>query len=260
MKGRKKFNFIVIRSFTLKVLSVVFVCLILLACSFGGDKALGAVFFGGNRKLPIYCTENDNRQVAITFDAAWGSDKTEKIVEILNENDITATFFLVGMWVDSNENLTKMLSDEGFEIGTHSNTHPDMTKLSVSQMELELKESVKKIEKVTNKQVTLFRPPYGAYNNNLISVCENLNLQAIQWDVDSLDWKGISASTITSNIIKKVGSGSIILCHNNADFIVEALPSIISTLKSRGFEFVKVSDLLLKGEFKIDNTGRQIKM
>lgn len=260
MKGRKKFSFIVIRSFTLKALSFVFVCLILLACSFGGDEALAAVFFGGTRKLPIYCTENNSRQIAITFDAAWGSDKTEKIIEILKENDISATFFLVGMWVDSNEELTKKLSDEGFEIGTHSNTHPDMTKLSSAQMELELQESKKKIENVTGKMVTLFRAPYGAYNNNLISVCERLNLQTIQWDVDSLDWKGISASTITSNIIKKVDSGSIILCHNNADYIVEALPSIISTLKARGFEFVHVSDLLLTGDYKIDNTGRQVKV
>ena len=258
MKGRNKF--IVIKSSLILFMAFMFFCLCMLSVSFDGEEKLGSVFLTQKRKLPIYCVENSNKQIAITFDAAWGSDKTEDIINILKENDITATFFLVGMWVDKNEELTKKIFDSGFEIGTHSNTHADFVKLSNAQIRLELTRSKEKIEKITQKEVTLFRAPYGSYNNNVISICEEEHLQTIQWDVDSLDWKGIDAATITNNILKKVDSGSIILCHNNADNIVEALKSVLPILKARGYTFVKVSDLLLKGEYSIDNTGRQISL
>lgn len=255
---KRRNTFIVIKSSLILFMAFMFLCLCMLTLPLNDEEKLGSVFLSQKRKLPIYCTENNSKQIAITFDAAWGSDKTEDIIRILKEEGITATFFLVGMWVDKNEALTKKISDEGFEIGTHSNTHPDFVKLSDSQIRLELSQSKAKIENITQKEVTLFRAPFGSYNNNVISISEELKLQTIQWDVDSLDWKGISASTISNNILKKVGSGSIILCHNNADHIVEALPSVIGVLKARGYEFVKVSDLLLKENYTIDNTGRQV--
>lgn len=231
----------------------------MLSISFDGTGALAQVFFNKTgKKLPIYCVQNEEKQISISFDAAWGSDKTESILNILKEENVVANFFLVGMWVDKNVELTKKIFDKGMEIGTHSNTHSDFTSLSKSQMELELSQSVKKIEDITKEKVTLFRCPFGAYDNNVISVAESQNLQTIQWDVDSLDWKGISSEQIVTNILKKVKSGSIILCHNNAENIVEALPSILKILKSQGYEFVHISDLILKDNFTIDNSGRQI--
>ena len=256
---KKRSRFVVIKFRTIKLIAFILLCTCLLCVRFD-DKAVGSVFLNLPRKIPIYCVENDTKQIAITFDAAWGSDKTGDIIEILNENDVKATFFLVGMWVDKNEDLTKKISENGFEIGTHSNTHKDFTKLSGAQIELELSESKRKIESITGKDVKLFRAPYGAYNNTLIEKCEALNLKTIQWDVDSLDWKGISSGEIANNILKKVKSGSIILCHNNADHIVDDLKSVLPLLKARGFEFVTVSELLLKGEYKIDNTGKMVKI
>jgi len=235
------------------------IALCVLSISFDGTGALAQVFFNKTgKKLPIYCVQNEVKQISISFDAAWGSDKTESILNILEEENVVANFFLVGMWVDKNVELTKKIFDSGMEIGTHSNTHSDFTSLSKSQMELELSQSVKKIEDITKEKVTLFRAPFGAYDNNVISVAESQNLQTIQWDVDSLDWKGISSEQIVTNILKKVKSGSIILCHNNAENIVEALPSILKILKSQGYEFVHISDLILKDNFTIDNSGRQI--
>jgi len=258
-KHRGKVKFYTIKMFWVKATLLMMVALCVLSLSFGGTGALAQVFFNKTgKKLPVYCVQNSTKQIAISFDAAWGSDKTESILNILKEENVVANFFLVGMWVDKNVELTKKIFDSGMEIGTHSNTHSNFTTLSKSQMELELTQSVKKIEDITNETVTLFRAPFGAYDNNVISVAENLNLQTIQWDVDSLDWKGISSEEIVRNILKKVGSGSIILCHNNAENIVEALPSILRILKSQGYEFVHISDLLLKGNYTIDNTGRQI--
>ena len=257
---RKRIYFFVLSRWSLRKLAFLLLCLALLSMSFGKEDALASVFFGGNRKIPIYSVQNDNKEIAISFDAAWGSDKTSQILDILSEHSVTANFFLVGMWVDKNEDLVRQIDSQGLEIGTHSNTHPDFTKLSKKQMELELTTSCSKIQKITGKKVNLFRVPYGAYNNDVLSTAENLNLKTIQWDVDSLDWKGISSTQIASNIVTKVSSGSIILCHNNADHIVEALPSVLSSLKSRGYKFVTISNLLLSGNTKIDVTGRQVRV
>ncbi len=258
MKRRKRINFIVIKLRAICFALLFVGVLVLLSCNFGSQEALASVFLGVKRKIPIYCVAREDKNIAISFDAAWGSDKTSKILNILKECDTPATFFLVGMWVDKNEELTKTIADYGHEIGTHSNTHKDFAKLSTDQITLELTTSKSKIERASGKEVTLFRAPYGSYNNTVLEVAESLGLKTIQWDVDSLDWKGISSKTIFENIVKKVKSGSIILCHNNADFIVDALPSILTTLKSRGYKFVTISNLLLTGNTTIDNSGRQI--
>lgn len=258
-KQRGKLRFYTIKMMWVKAILLMMVALCVLSISFDGTGALAQVFFNKTgKKLPIYCVQNSTKQIAISFDAAWGSDKTESILSILKEENVVANFFLVGMWVDKNEELTKKIYDAGMEIGTHSNTHADFTSLSKTQMELELTESVKKIEVITKDTVKLFRAPFGAYDNNVISAAESQNLQTIQWDVDSLDWKGISSDQIVKNILKKVSSGSIILCHNNAESIVEALPSILKILKSQGYEFVHISDLLIKDNYTIDNSGRQV--
>jgi len=253
-------RFYVIKLKTLNFIFLVICVMAMLSINWGGQACFANVFFNRSyRKIPIYCVERQDKNIAISFDAAWGSDKTQDILNILKENDVTATFFLVGMWVDKNADLVKQISDNGHEIGTHSNLHPDLTKMSNTQVNLELSTSKTKIENITNKPVTLFRAPFGAYNNAVISEAESLNLTTIQWDVDSLDWKGISAKQITGNIFKKVKSGSIILCHNNSDHIVESLPTIITTLKSRGYKFVSIKDLIYLDSFRIDSTGKQIK-
>ena len=228
-------HFIVVKMKSLLMFLAVVLAGILLSISFNGTVA-ASVYFGGNlRKVPIYNVKTNEKVVAISFDAAWGADKTEKIMEILKEYNANATFFLVGFWVENYPEITKKIAENGFEIGTHSNTHPDMAKLDANQMKLELETSVKILEDTTGKKVELFRPPYGSYNNTLIETCESLNLTTIQWDVDSLDWKGISAVDITTRILNKVFNGSIILCHNNSDHILDALPMVLDRLQKRGY-------------------------
>lgn len=254
-------HFYVVKSKTLKLFFIFIMLAVIMSINFfeNGFVLADVFFYKSTRKIPIYCVERTDKKIALTFDAAWGSDKTKSILEELKRNGVTATFFLVGMWVDKNEDLVKEIDACGFEIGTHSNTHPDLTKLDRSQIELELSVSTNKIEKITNKKVKNFRAPYGAYNNTLIEIADSLKLKTIQWDVDSLDWKGISASQINFNILKKVKSGSIILCHNNSDYILEALPGLILSLKSRGYSFETVDSLIYQDNFSIDSTGKQIK-
>ena len=180
--------FCVIKSKTIKFVFVMCLVAVLLAVSINGNNS-AQVFFGyAERKVPIYAVNTTEKKVAISFDAAWGAEKTEKIIEICNDFNVKATFFLVGFWVDKYPELVKKIDENGFEIGTHSKTHPDMSKLSKEAIIEELASSKKMIEDITGKTVELFRPPYGAYNNTLIEVCEQQKLIPIQWSVDSLDW------------------------------------------------------------------------
>lgn len=252
-------HFIVVKMKSLVIALMVIISTILLSISFNGQVAASVYFGNSLRKIPIYNVKTDEKVVAISFDAAWGADKTEKIMEILKEYNANATFFLVGFWVENYPEITKKIAENGFEIGTHSNTHPDMAKLDANQIKLELETSVKIIEETTSKKVELFRPPYGSYNNTLIETCESLNLTTIQWDVDSLDWKGISAVDITTRILNKVFNGSIILCHNNSDHILEALPMVLDRLQKRGYTIKCIGDIIYKDNFTINHMGTQIK-
>ncbi len=209
-----------------------------------------------SRLLPIYSVETDEKKIAISFDCAWGVDYTQKLLDIMAQNDVKCTFFAVQFWVEKYPEYVRKIVDAGHEIGTHSRTHPYMSKLTKTQIQDELRSSTQAIEAITKKQVTLFRPPYGDYNNLLIETCKEMQLYPIQWDVDSLDWKNLTAQEIALRIINGAKNGSIILCHNNGLHTWEALPMIFSTLKNRGFTFVPIGELIYKTNYTIDHNGR----
>lgn len=218
-------------------------------------------FAQSNRKLPIYCVETDKKQIAISFDAAWGADDTDTLIAILKEYDVPATFFVVGAWVDKYPEEVKRLSDAGHQVQNHSNTHPNMPRLSNAQMCDELKSCNDKIKAVTGVEPTLFRPPYGDYNNATIDATESMGMKCIQWDVDSLDWKdNATPESICKKVTSKVKNGSIVLFHNDAEHTPAALPNILKTLKEQGYEFVFIEDLIYKDNYEIKHDGTQCKV
>ncbi len=140
------------------------------------------------RDLPIYCvqkSEND-KVVALSFDAAWGNEDTGKLIEIMDKYKVKTTFFVVGGWVDKFPESVKQLSDAGHEIMNHSDTHPHMTQISVEKMKQEVEACDKKIEAITGKKPTLFRAPYGDYDNKVVSTMRETGHFTIQWDVETL--------------------------------------------------------------------------
>ena len=213
-----------------------------------------------DRKLPIYSVGTDEKKVAISFDAAWGNDDTEKLISILRQYNVPATFFVVGGWVDKYPQSVKQLYDAGHSIQNHSNTHPYMTKISTEQIITELKTCNEKIAKITGKTPTLHRFPYGDYNNKTVSAVESIDMFPIQWDVDSKDWmESATVDTIINNVLSKVKNGSIILFHNDAKYTPDALPTILERLIAQGYTFVFIEDLIYKDNFTIDHKGMQIK-
>ncbi len=213
-----------------------------------------------NRDLPIYCVDKgqNDKKISISFDAAWDNSDSEHIKEILGERNIRTTFFVVGDWVDKYPETVKSLSDAGHEIMNHSDSHPHMTELSKEKMAEELNKCSDKIEKVTGVRPTLFRPPYGDYNNDVVGVARENGYYTIQWSVDSLDWKDLSASEICNRVLKDIQPGSIVLFHNAAKHTPEALPTLLDQLIADGYEIVPISELIMKENYTIDPSGMQI--
>lgn len=237
---------------------VLLIVLLALICAIVPSTAIIATVAGKEvKELPIYSVKTDEKKVAISFDCAWGTQYTDKLLSIMQEENVKSTFFMVEFWTNKNPEYVKKISEFGHEIGTHSATHPEMSKLSTEKIKAELTSSANAITKITGKKVELFRPPFGDYNNNVINSARELNLYTIQWDVDSLDWKNLSAKEITSRVLKGVNNGSIVLFHNNGLHTATALPDIIKALKAQGYQFVTIGELIYRENYKIDNTGMQ---
>ncbi|MCQ2387760.1 MAG: polysaccharide deacetylase family protein [Clostridia bacterium] len=219
-----------------------------------------AVFNGSTlKKLPIYGVETSEKKIAISFDCAWGVDYTDKLLAVMKTENVHCTFFMVEFWVNKYPDYVKKISDNGHEIGTHSSTHPHMSKLDKTAIEKELSSSKTAIENIIGKSVSLFRPPYGDYNDLLIDTCFDMGLTPIQWSIDSLDWKNLSSSEITQRVVKKVSNGAIVLFHNQGLHTAEALPQIIHSIKQMGYKFVPIGELIYKDNYHINQNGYQVK-
>lgn len=209
------------------------------------------------RELPVYSVDRNDNRIAISFDAAWGGDKTKKILDILDENGITATFFLVDIWTQRFPELVQEIAARGHEIGNHSTTHPKMSTLSREKIAQELETMSANEEKLIGKRPTLFRPPYGDYNNDVVTTARGNGYEVIQWSVDSLDWKNKGVQPLIDRATKNVKSGDIVLFHNDSQYIVEALPAVLQSYREQGLTVGPVSQVLLTGETTIDPQGRQ---
>ena len=236
-------------------------CLLAAAVMFGAVNAPAVMASATQRQLPIYCVQRDQKMISISFDAAWGNEDTEQLIDILGKYNIKATFFVVGEWVDKYPESVKALHDAGHEVMNHSNDHAHMSKLSREEIIADVNACNDKIEAVTGVRPTLIRPPDGEYDDNVISAIRSMDMEPIQWDVDSLDWKDLSAPEITKRVTEKVQAGSIVLFHNAAKHTPEALPTILESLLQQGYTFVPISQLILPGEcgtdYTLDHTGRQ---
>lgn len=210
------------------------------------------------RQLPIYCVESGDKRIAVTFDVAWENSNTQQLIDILKENDAKATFFVTGDWCDRYADDVKLFYDAGHAVENHSDQHPHVAGININDLINDTKECSRKIKMITGEEPTLYRAPYGEFDNNLLTTIDGLGLKTIQWDVDSIDWKKPSAEQIKKRILKNVKPGSILLFHNDLENTTAALPEILKTLKSQGYSFVTVNELIYKDNYTIDSSGKQI--
>ncbi len=186
----------------------------------------------------------------------WNNNDVDQILEVLKKEDVKVTFFMVGDWVRKYPDDVKKIYEAGHEIGTHSDTHPHVNKLTYEENIQELEKSSEEIQKITGVKPTLYRTPYGEYNNTVIKSANESGYFPIQWSLDTLDYKNLTAEEMW-NRIEKISSGDIVLMHNGTEHTADSLQSIIQKIKAKGLSIVKVSELIYQSNYYIDINGVQ---
>lgn len=166
---------------------------------------------------------------------------------------------MVGDWIDKFPDATKKIYEAGNEIASHSDTHPHVNQLSYEENIEEIEKSNEKIEKITGSRTNIYRSPYGEYNDTVIKAAEDKGYYCIQWNLDTLDYTGLTGNEMWNRLKDKIKSGDIILTHNGTEHTANSLDQIIKNIKAKGLNVVKVSDLIYKDGYTINNNGTQIK-
>jgi len=209
------------------------------------------------RELPVYNVDIKDKKLSLTINCAWNADDIDSILETLKNNNIKLTFFIVGDWADKFPEAVKKISDAGHEIGNHSNTHPHVNNLGETENIKEIQSCSEKIEKLTGKKTTLYRAPYGEYNNIVIRSSKAVNHIPVQWNLDTLDYTGLTGEEMWKRLDGKLSKGSIILMHGGTENTANSLDMIIKNIKQQGFEIVPVSEIIYKENYYIDSNGTQ---
>lgn len=212
-----------------------------------------------NKKVPVCCTDRSNKVVSFTFENLQGDANTAEIMEILKEYNISATFFVTGEWVGLYPDSALAIYESGHEVMNCADEYTHLPALSRIKMMQEIKSCNDKIQAVTGERPTLFRAPYGDYDNALMETLDSLHMTGIQWDIDSMDFKDISAGAITHRVTSLVCSGSIVRFQSQSKETVQALPGIIESLEKDGYTFLTVTDMIYTEDYTLNNDGRQIK-
>ena len=214
---------------------------------------------GSEKLLPIYNVETDEKKVAFTMNCAWNADDIDSILETLEKNNVKITFFMVGEWIDKYQEAAKKIYEAGHEIANHSDTHKHVNNLSYEENVEEIKKANEKIKNITGKENILYRAPYGEYNNTVVKAAKENGYIPIQWNLDTLDYTGLTGEEMWKRLDKKLKNGDIILSHNGTVHTADSLDMLIKNIKKKGFEIVKVSDLIYEDNYKININGTQIK-
>ena len=210
------------------------------------------------RMIPIYNVDTQENKVAITFNCAASGD-IDNILGTLENHGIKCTFFMLGSWAVDYPDEVQKIYDAGHEIGNHGYSHKDLPTMNYEKIMLDIQKCNETVRNITGHSPVLFRAPSGAYDNKTISAAEDLGMTTIQWDVDSIDWKNISASEIVERVTTRVKNGSIIQLHTGTECTAEALPLILDFLETNNFQCVTVSELIYHDDYFIDNNGMQIR-
>ena len=221
-----------------------------------GDRVVAAM--NEPREIPIYYVDTEEKVCALSFDAAWGNEQTEALLDTLDQYKVHTTFFLVKQWVDKYPDSVRDIAARGHDIGNHSATHPHMANLSSSEQLEEILACNAAVESLTGRCPVLFRAPYGEYDNKLVNNLKSKGMYCIQWNIDSLDWKDPTADEIVSRITDRLCPGSIILLHNGATNTPEALPKLIEAITAQGYRIVPISELIPDGDYYTDHEGKMI--
>lgn len=205
-----------------------------------------------SKLVPIYSVQTEQKRISLTINCAWGAEDMDKILETLEKCNVKVTFFIVGDWADKYPEYVKKMAQKGHEIANHSDKHLHVASLSKEENIAEILNCNKKIKDLTEKEVKLYRCPYGEYNDTVIQSAEENGYKVIQWSIDSLDYQGLDGSQMWDRIGKDLRPGSIILMHSGTENTANNLEMIIKNIQKKGYNIVKISDLIYGENYEID--------
>lgn len=241
--------------------ALIFIAFTLAVCILIFENKTAVLAFVGvtSNELPIYSVDTDAKVVSITFDSAWGVDDLDTILEILDNHKCVATFFVEGTWAKNYPEAIIKIHEAGHIIGNHSANHKHMTQLSEAEMLSELQGCHDTIKELIGIDMTLFRAPYGDYNEVVVKNAKSLGYSTIQWNVDSLDWKDYGVASIINTVCNhnSLQYGSIVLLHNGSKYTALALDDMLTNLEAQGYGFIPLDELILTEDYVIDHAGRQ---
>lgn len=214
----------------------------------------------GVYELPISSVQTEKKQLTLTFDLTGQKENLHQILDTLSKHNIKASFFLTGGWLDENPQEAANIVKQGHDLGNATENHKNMSQLDRSSIKEEILHLHNRVKEQTGYNMHLFRPPYGDYNNDVISTAIELSYQPVTFNIASYDWKDYGAQSLTETIIKNpvLNNGSIIQLHTGAKYTPEALESIILQLQGAGYELVPLTQMLITDHYYLDQRGCQI--
>jgi polysaccharide deacetylase family sporulation protein PdaB len=238
--------FYVINGRKLKRYLIVFVAVLFGAGIIYAEKDNVSVF-SQNDPAAIFNVQTEKKIIALTFDISWGEKRTEPILKILEDKGVKkATFFLSSPWSQSHPAILDKIVKGGYEIGSHGHKHVNYSGLSDNEIRNQIQTADQILNQLTGKSPNLIRLPNGDFDKRVLKIATELNYTVIQWDTDSLDWMNKGVDNIIQRVVSKAHPGDIVLMHasDSSKQTHEALPVIIDQLRSKGYEFVTVSELM----------------
>lgn len=192
---------------------------------------------------PIYRGPSDEKSIALMVNVSWGGEYLPTMLKTLAEENVHATFFLDGAWVQKNPGLTREIVQLGHAVGSHGTGHPDFRRLTTGQVEQQMQKTGMIIKKVTGRAPIAFAPPSGSYDNRAVAVAHRYHLPTILWTVDTIDWRKPSSQTIVSRVLRGSTPGSLVLMHPT-EHTAQALPILIQGLRKKGYHFKTIDDVI----------------
>lgn len=192
---------------------------------------------------PIYQGDENNKTMALTCNVFWGEEYIGRMLEVLEEKDVSMTFFIGGTWAEKFPELVKEIYDRGHEIGSHGYSHPHPDKISREENLQDIAKAEKVICSITGEKPRLYAPPYGERGPAVLEVAQELGYHTILWSIDTVDWQRPAPEVISQRVLNKMENGAIVLMHPTAP-TVHALPGIIDGLKEEGYQLITVGEML----------------
>lgn len=192
---------------------------------------------------PIYRGHPEQAVIALNINVSWGEEYIPDMLNTLKKHNVKATFFIEGKWANEHVEIVKMIQEQGHVIANHAYNHPDMRNITSEEVERQLKQTNDILKRITGKQPTLFAPPSGSYNEEVVRIANHLQMETILWSVDTIDWKKPTTEVLLNRVLTKVHNGAFILMHPTAS-TSQALEPLILKIRDKKYKITTVDNIL----------------